>query len=142
MGNSNMDIDGHLRYLVENCDVAFKELKRLNCKLQAEMSSDSSTNPNATGALHRMVQDYLIIRVAGLFDKKTYTSSFAVAYGEDENYKKIRKELIIEYMIKMRSTFVGHTHQNLTYGYPDTNKILTSNIPRFLNDLLKILPPS
>ncbi len=92
---------------------------------------------NRIGALHRMVQDYLIVRVAGLFDKKDYVVSFEDAFNGDKNYEGIKQEAIIKYLQKLRGNFVGHKHKKSEL--PETSKILDSNLSSIFEKLDKIL---
>jgi len=69
--NDATTINVHLRYLVENCQIALKKLQELNIEPIRAMQQNNPINPNPIGDLHRIVQDYLIVRVAGLFDKQT-----------------------------------------------------------------------
>jgi len=55
-------MNGYLKYVIENCEVALEELCRINGELRAGMNSNSSVDVNRLGAYNRMIQDYLIIR--------------------------------------------------------------------------------
>src|SRR3989338_1041290 len=101
------NIKGHLKYLLQNCQTALGELKRLNTELKKAMQPDSGSevDVNRIGALHRMVQDYLIIRVAGLFDDKSYAVSFEQEFTKEKEYEDIKKEEIIRYLWKLRGNF-------------------------------------
>jgi len=124
----SIDIKGHLIYLLQNCQTAFDELRRLNTELQRARQPDAPAeiDVNQIGALHRMVQDYLIIRVVGLFDKKCYTVSFEQKFSGDKNYDNIKQEEIIKYLQKLRGNFAGHEH--IKSESPETAKILKSNL--------------
>jgi hypothetical protein len=138
--NDATTINVHLRYLVENCQIALKKLQELNIEPIRAMQQNNPINPNPIGDLHRIVQDYLIVRVAGLFDKQTNTSSFENTYGTNEQYKQLKNEEIVRYMIKMRNTFVAHVPQNLPNSFPDTQKIISSNLSSVFQNLINILP--
>ena len=71
-------MNGYLKYVIENCKTAFDELCKTNKELIVGMSPESNADVNRLGALNRMIQDYLVIRVAGLFDKDTRTVSSPV----------------------------------------------------------------
>ena len=133
------DMKGHLEYLLQNCQTALEELQRLNKELREAMRPNNTTvvDVNRIGALHRMVQDYLIIRVAGLFDKKSYAVSFEQKFAGKKEYEDIKNEDIIKYLQKLRGNFVGHKHIKPTY--PETNIILSSNLLSILEKLDKIL---
>lgn len=140
MKNLKSDIHGHLEYLIQNCATAFEELRRLNSELlKLFISDEEAEDINRIGALHRMVQDYLIVRVAGLFDAESYTVSFDIIFREDENYKRIKKEDIIQYIVRLRHTFVAHRHKKLVDGLPETGKILESNLLDLLKELEALL---
>ncbi len=135
-----ISIDGHLRYLVENCQIALQKLASLSTELLDCERIDSPRDPKPIGDLERMVKDYLIIRVTGLFDEKPYTASFEAVYSDNVKYNKIKNAEIIQYMKKMRGTFVAHTHKKLSLGFPDSRKILQSDLAHQLKGLLQILP--
>lgn len=130
-----------LIYILQNCQTAFEELKGLNTKLIFELNSASATPEiNRTGSLHRMTQDYLIVRVAGLFDKDSRVASFENLCPHDQGYLSLKKESIIIYLIGLRHNFSAH--QNLAEmqkgNFPETNKILNSNLGEVLQKLLQL----
>lgn len=129
---------GYLKYAVTNCLLAFEELQRTNTELLKKMSQDEPININRTGSLNRIVQDYLIVRVAGLFDKDSRTVSFFHEFHNDKNYLRIRGSEIIVYLIHMRNKFVAHKEKN-HFEFPTTSKILQSNLCSLLDDLLELL---
>jgi len=107
---------------------------------------DILTNPNVEvknithiGNLHRMIQDYLIIRIAGLFDNDTHAASFQNFCPNDSDYLIIKNEPIIKYLIEFRHNFCAHSNlMRMENGqFPETTKILQSNIPEILQKLLK-----
>ncbi|MDD4333025.1 MAG: hypothetical protein PHT51_02830 [Patescibacteria group bacterium] len=133
------DIKGHLKYLLQNCQTAFIELKRLNKELKEAISKNVETKVdiNQLGALHTIIQDYLIIRSAGLFDSKNYAVSFEQEFSQEKEYKNIKNEEIIKYLQKLRGNFVGHKH--IKSSFPETSKILNSNLLNIFNKLDKML---
>ena len=72
MKNINENSNGLLIYLLDNCIFAYDQLCKINNELIQGMSLDSNADVNYLGGLNRMIQDYLIIRVGGLFDKTKY----------------------------------------------------------------------
>jgi hypothetical protein len=136
-------LKGYLKYAVKNCIIAFDKLKEVNENLKKGMSLGSNINVNHFGDLNRIIQDYLIIRVSGLFDtwNKSYTEpvySFENLFRENKNkeYEKIKNEDIIKYIKEKRNKFVAHFEQN--QEFPDSNKILNSNLRELLEKLLEI----
>ncbi|MCR4314629.1 MAG: hypothetical protein NUV84_05290 [Candidatus Uhrbacteria bacterium] len=131
---------GILEYIVENCERAFDELQRLNAELHAARAA-SDVDVGHMGDMHRIVQDYLVVRVAGLFDKRADVISFAKWFSDDSSYKQIQKEEIIQDLIKTRHNFVAHNNQeNINRNFfPDTEKILNSNLRPLLERLKNLL---
>lgn len=133
------DHSGYLRYAVRNCLLALEELKKANAELLEKMSQHEPMNINRTGSLNRIVQDYLIVRVAGLFDKDSRTVSFFDEFHNNKNYIRIRRSEIVQYLIKMRNKSVAHKDKDHLFEFPTTSKILQSNLCNLLNDLLELL---
>ncbi|HEX9721747.1 MAG TPA: hypothetical protein VGA53_00610 [Candidatus Paceibacterota bacterium] len=133
---------GYLKYVVENCKTAFDELCKINKELAAGMSPESNADVNHLGALKRMIQDYLVIRVAGLFDKDSRTISFNNAFSQNQEVKNIEQEEIIKKIIENRNRFVGHSdHDYISEGNfaIPTNEICNSNLRSLLERLEKLL---
>lgn len=133
-------MNGYLRYVIENCEVAIDELCRINEKLLAGMSLDSSVDVNKLGAYNRMIQDYLIIRVAGLFDKDKRTISLANTFSDDSIFESARNEDIIKYILDTRNKFVAHSEEKwiTDSNFPETNKICHSNLKEILERLKNV----
>ena len=131
---------GYLKYIIENCEVAFTELCRINGELRIGMSLDSVADVNRLGAYNRMIQDYLIIRVAGLFDKDTRTISFANSFVGNSVIKSSQGEKVIQYILEIRNKFVAHSEKKFieTCDFSETDKICNSNLKEILGKL-KIL---
>lgn len=94
---------------------------------------------NRIGDLHRMIQDYLIVRVAGLFDNDSRAVSFQNFCPNDSDYLLIKREPIIQYLIDFRHNFVAHSNLvRMQNGqFPETDsKILESNITEIFQKLL------
>jgi len=128
-------------YILQNCQTAFEELKRLNSELLAMLNAASITpEVNRIGDLHRMTQDYLIVRVAGLFDKDSRVASFANLCPQDQDYLNLKKELIILYLIDQRNNFTAHANlDRLQNGqHPESYKTLQSNLYEVLQKLLQL----
>ncbi len=132
---------GFLEYTVENCERALIELARLNAALQKSLGSTESTDLSHVGNLHRIIQDYLTVRVAGLFDGRTDVISLEKWFKNDPVYKAIKNEAIIQYLIKTRHNFVAHNNEQNVQGdyFPDTQKILQSNLAELLTRMKRLL---
>ncbi|TAN57795.1 hypothetical protein EPN15_03020 [Patescibacteria group bacterium] len=137
-----------LNYILENCIFAYDELCKVNKELVAGMSLGSNADVNHLGALNRMIQDYLIIRVGGLFDRTEYRAnggndevvSFEKLFSTHQGYQKIKSEEIIKYIIEQRHNFVAHTNKShVENNFPITAKICNSNLKEQLVDLQNLL---
>lgn len=135
-------MNGYLKYIVENCKTAFDELCRTNKELIIRMNPESNADVNRLGAFNRMIQDYLVIRVAGLFDKDTRTISFSNAFPKNKEIESIEQEEIIKKIVENRNRFVGHSDHNYisegNFAIP-TNEICSSNLKTLLERLETIL---
>ena len=132
---------GALLYIIRNCQTSFDELSTLNNNLSSALNSKIEINDiNHIGALHRMTQDYLIIRLAGLFDKDARTVSFENFCPTDGDYISIKNENIIKYLIEYRNNFSAHANlvRMKNKQYPETSRILHSNIMNILQKLVKL----
>jgi len=130
---------GYLEYAVTNCLLALDELEMTNAELLQKFNEHKPISINRTGSLNRIVQDYLIVRVSGLFDKDTRTISFFDEFKDNDQYKKIRESDIIEYLIEMRNKSVAHKDREHLYVFPVASQILHSNLRDLLQDLLNLL---
>ena len=135
-------MNGYLKYVVENCKTAFDELCRTNKELAIGMSPESNADVNRLGAFNRMIQDYLVIRVAGLFDKDTRTISFNTAFLKNQKVESIEREEIVKKIIENRNRFVGHSERDYisdgNFAIP-TNEICNSNLKNLLEKLERLL---
>ncbi|MBU1177138.1 MAG: hypothetical protein V1901_00310 [Patescibacteria group bacterium] len=115
-------------------------LRNTNSELVLEWTTPViSGNENELGKLNRILQDYLIIRVANLFDRDTRAISFEnTELKNNANYKSIKKEEIIKYIIDQRCNFVAHWNKKRG-NFIDTAKILDSDLDNILCDLEKLL---
>lgn len=133
----------YLQYNIENCGAALSMLKLTNEKLRAAMRLDSAESPLELGYSNRIIQDYLIIKVAGLFDKDSRTISFYNLLGSTDEIKKIEKEEIIQYLEEKRNRICAHSDRDYIKGeeeaFPSTYKILSSNLGEILKKLVMIL---
>ena len=132
---------GSLLYILQNCQTAFEELRRLNEELAFALKPDVKVeNINRIGALHRMTQDYLIVRVAGLFDNDRRTASFQNLCPTDKEFLAIKEEAIIKYFIEFRHNFSAHLNlvRMQNDQNPETLKILSSNIVDILQKLVQL----
>lgn len=133
-----------LNYVLQNCIFAYNELCKVNIELNDGQRLSSDADVNYLGALDRMLKDYLIIRVAGLFDldsKKQGVISFKKLFPNNENFKNIKNQKIIKYIICERNNFVAHLNQKhyIEKDFPDTAKICNSNLRELLNKLCELL---
>ncbi|MFA5359893.1 MAG: hypothetical protein WC349_02970 [Patescibacteria group bacterium] len=143
--------NGLLFYLLDNCIFAYDQLYIINNKLNKELNKinrkefDSNVDMQYIGNMNRMIQDYLIIRIGGLFDKTEYKTkrgideviSFEKLFSNNKNFKEIKKQGIIKYIIDKRNNFVAHT--NKKFDVPDSSKICDSNLRNLLKSLQKLL---
>jgi hypothetical protein len=134
-------MNGYLSYVIENCEVALKELGRINNELRAGMSLDSTADVNQLGAYNRMIQDYLIIRTAGLFDKDTRTISFVNLFPTNSVVASAQNEKIIQYILKTRDKFVAHSEKDWieNTNFPVTDEICNSNLKEILKNLKELV---
>jgi hypothetical protein len=134
-------MNGYLKYVIENCETALEELCRINTELRAGMSPDSSADVNKLGAYNRMIQDYLIIRVAGLFDEDTRTASFANTFDNNPIFTSACDETIVKYILDTRNKFVAHSEKEWIENgnFPGTDKICNSNLVEVLKNLKELL---
>lgn len=90
-----------------------------------------------------MIQDYLIVRVAGLFDEDKQNRgvvSFGKLFSENKDFKNIKEQEIVKYIIGQRNNFVAHTNKNyIENNFPITAKICNSNLKELLENLQKLL---
>jgi len=88
-----------------------------------------------------MTQDYLIVRVAGLFDNNNQVASFGNFCPDNSDYLILKQESIIKYIIKLRNTFVAHSNLECMENgqYPATDKMLKSNLLEILQKLLNLV---
>lgn len=139
---------GLLNYLLENCLFAYSELCKINKELHQAMIPNSDDDVNYLGAMNRMIHDYLIVRVGGLFDKTENkiegrideVVSFEKLFSKNKDFEKIKKQEIIKYIIEQRHNFVAHTNsEHVKNNFPTTNKICDSNLKELLENLQKLL---
>ncbi len=137
-----------LGYLVENCISAYDELCKVNRELVEGMAPNSNADVNRLGMMNRVLQDYVIIRVGGLFDRVKYKTrgetdeviSFEKLYSGDKGLENVKGQEIIKYIIKQRHNFTAHTNRNhIEKNFPVTAKICDSNLKTLLEILQKLL---
>lgn len=106
------DFNGRLIWVIDNCIFAYDQLCTINKKLKEEFDKvqrrdfSSNTDMNYLGAMNSMLQDYLTVRVAGLFDKPEYkvrgethkVVTFEKILSEDKTYKRAKSQEIVEYI--------------------------------------------
>ena len=140
--------NGILNYILENCIIAYDELCKVNKELVEGMRLDSNADVNHLGAMNRMIQDYLIIRVGGLFDKTEHKTkggvdevvSFEKLFSDNTDFQKIKEQEIIKYIIEQRHNFVAHTNrEHIENNFPITSKICDSNLKEQLMSLQNLL---
>lgn len=139
---------GYLNYTIENCLFAYDELCKVNNELNQGMKSDSNADVNHLGAMDRMIKDYLIIRVGGLFDKTEYRTnggideviSFKKVLFNSQDFKSIEGQEIIKYIIEQRHNFVAHANKDyIENNFPSTAKICESDLRELLKKMQKLL---
>lgn len=142
---SNLDSEKEecaiLNYIIENCLFAYDELCKVNGDLILGMDPDSDVDVNHLGAMNRMIQDYLIIRVGNLFDKTKGVVSFDKIFSGNKDYIKIKEEEeIIKYIMEQRNNFVAHTNIDfIKNSFPITEKIVSSNLKQLLEKMQELL---
>lgn len=132
---------GYLKYVVRNCKAALQELCRVNEELNEGMNSSSGVDVNKMINLDRMIKDYIIVRVAGLFDFDTRTVSFSTVFPGEQRVSRINQEEIVSRIIEARNRFVAHSDFIfLTTGdyIIHTNDICSSNLMDLLDELEEI----
>jgi len=142
------DTKGILNYILENCIFAYNELCKVNKELVEGMILGSNADANHLGAMNRMIQDYLIIRVGGLFDKTERKAkggvdkvvSFEKLFSDNQDFQKIKEQKIIKYIIEQRHNFVAHINkEHIKNNFPITSKICNSNLKESLLNLRNVL---
>ncbi len=137
-----------LGYILENCIFAYDELCKVNKELVEGMHLDSNADVNHLGAMNRMIQDYLIIRVGGLFDKTEHkikggldeVISFEKLLSDNTDFQKVKEQEIIKYIIEQRHNFVAHTNkEHIENNFPITAKICNSNLKGQLTSLQNLI---
>lgn len=129
---------GYLEYIIKNCEFALDELCKINKELNEGMSPNSNADVNRLGALDRMIKDYLIIRVAGLFDKDARTISFENFFRNNLEFDSIKNEDIIKSILEVRHRFVAHSDKNYIQQGNfsiETVKLCNSNLRELLSRL-------
>ena len=148
MDQINRNTESILNYILENCLFAYNELCKVNNELIQGMRIDSNADVNHLGAMNRMIQDYLIVRVGGLFDKTEHRTgggidevvSFGKLFSDNEDFKNIKRQEVIKYIIEQRHNFVAHINiEYLENNFPITAKICNSNLKELLENLQKLL---
>lgn len=132
------NFNGLLIYLLDNCIFAYDQLCKINKELNQEMSLSSNADVNYLGGMNRMIHDYLIVRVGGLFDGTIYPRkggvdevvSFEKILSANETYESIKDQEIIKYIIDRRHNFVAHTNEK--FEVPDSSKICDSDLKELL----------
>lgn len=134
---------GYLEYVVDNCLVAYSELCSVNEQLREGMCATTvDVDVNKLGALNRMIQDYLIVRVAGLFDKRKDAISFESLFSCNKTYSNLRDKEIIQYIIRNRHKFVAHNDiisVNSGGHFPSTERICDPVLKEILESLKGLL---
>lgn len=154
MNQINRDTIGILNYILENCISAYDELCRINKELNEEWNKiqrkdfSSNVDMNHLGVVNRMIQDYLIIRVYGLFDKTEHGTkggidkvvSFEKLFSGNKDFENIKGQEIIKYIVEQRHNFVAHTNrEHIENNFPITSKICNSNLKELLVNLQGLL---
>ena len=129
-----------LNYTLENCAFAYNELCKVNAELIKGMSPSSKADVNHLGAMNRMIQDYLIVRVGSLFDRTRGVVSMAKIFAGQAKFEVIKNQEVIKYIIEQRNNFVAHNNpSHIKANFPVTAKICNSNLGHLLKDLLNLL---
>ena len=143
---------GFLFYSIGNCKNAFKYLKETNQELNEAWNSGKTNNLNELGEKDRVFKDYLILKIAGLFDSSKDTISllnFAYFLEKEfsdgkqffENLELIREKYktIIERIIKNRHKVVAHTDDKELHNLIHMQDLLDMPIPQLLKEIEDLL---
>lgn len=129
-----------LDYIIGNCIFAYDELCKVNSELIQGMNLNSKADVNHLGSMNRMIQDYLIIRVGGLFDRTKGVVSLVKIFAGKAEFEEIQNDEIIQYIIKQRHSFVAHNNRShFKNDFPITDKICNSNLRQSLLKLTALL---
>ena len=132
----------YLKYVTQNCITALNELCIVNEQLRAELAPDAEGDVNRTGALNRMIQDYIVIKVASLFDEDGRTISFRTVFPNNQRVKEIKSEEIMRSIKTSRDRCVAHSDQAFVFSEDflmPTADICTSNLGHLLEELDSLL---
>jgi hypothetical protein len=144
---------GAISYSIGNCKNAFRYLKKTNDELNECWRSGRTDNINELGQHDRVFKDYLILKVAGLFDKHndalsliTFKSFLEKAFPEfykqfSTGLDKINFEYkdTISKIIQSRHKIVAHSDKDGFDNLIHTQDLLEMPIPNLLKDVENLL---
>ncbi|OFZ34368.1 MAG: hypothetical protein A3D92_21395 [Bacteroidetes bacterium RIFCSPHIGHO2_02_FULL_44_7] len=140
---------GSIQYGVGNCKNAYAYLKQKNDELNEAWRNGTTHSLNELGHLDKVFKDYLILKIAGLFDKRGDTLSlfslqkflqnnlpdseglFAPGFVEIQN----KYQDTIKKVVKVRHKAVAHTSDDFPDNILYTQDLLAMPIMEFLKDV-------
>lgn len=145
--------DGSLMYSIGNCKNAFRYLEETNKLLNEVYQIGPTTNLNELGHKDRVFKDYLILKIASLFDKNSKTLSL---YTLDKFLKNeiptkskdfsIGFKLIlsaygkhIDQIVATRHNVVAHSGEDGLDNFMHTADLLSMPIPELLSEIEKLV---
>ncbi len=144
---------GSISYGIGNCKNAFEYLKKTNNELNECWRTGKTDNINELGQHDRVFKDYLILKIAGLFDKSgdslsliTFRTFLKTAFPEF--YKQFPEGLdgilaefgeIIQQITKSRNKVVAHSNKDRPDNLIHTQDLLSMPIPKLLKDSENLL---
>jgi hypothetical protein len=143
---------GFLFYSIGNCQNAFRYLKETNDQLNAAWRSGETSKLNELGQHDRIYKDYLILKIAGLFDKHSDTLSLpnfaAFLEREFSDGKRFAESLevicskyedIIKQITANRHKVVAHAGREGLANLLYTQDLLAMPIPTLLKEIENLL---
>lgn len=141
--------EGSIQYGVGNCKNAFTYLKQKNDELNEAWRDGRTNNLNELGHLDKVFKDYLILKIANLFDKRGDTLSFFslqkffqknLPDREDlfsPSFAKIKSEYedTINKIVKVRHKAVAHMGNDFLDNILHTQDLLVMPIMELLKDI-------
>lgn len=136
MKNDFYPLGGALRYFLGNCRFALDKLHEVNKKFR----NADGKELNSLGREQRVLAEYLIVRLASLFDQNKKAVSFENLCSDNKKYKNIKHVPVIKYVIDMRHNFVAHANfrRMMDGNFPSPAQLLNSNLRDLIEKLEKI----
>ena len=140
---------GSIQYGVGNCKNAYTYLKQKNEELNEAWRAPKTGNINELGHLDRGFKDYLILKIASLFDKRDDTLSLFSLQKFFKNNLPDQEDLFlpgfweiqgkyrdaIQKIVNARHKVVAHTGDKFFDNLIHTEDLLTMPIMEMLKDI-------